>query len=120
MVEMRRTKLWWGALSCALLISACAGGGKSVEVSRDQYGSQWPWPQYASGTIRCSQDAVSIELGGTLYGLNGRAQSRDNLPDARQKMARTPGTESISADGLGLYEVGATDDIIQVGLRLCS
>lgn len=54
------------------------------------------------------------------YGLNGISRSRSNLPDARNLMGRVPDTESVSADGRGLYKLGATNALIALGLGLCS
>lgn len=109
-----------GAIAFAMLLAACSGSDRTLVVSRDQYGDQWPWPDFETATISCvERDAVTVKLGDVLYGLNGRAQSSRGLPDARLMMARTPDTEDISADGLGLFELGATGELIKAGLAIC-
>ena len=109
-------------LVLTLVVMGCSERGSAQElvVTRDQYGSEWPWPEFAQGAIGCSRDKVTIRLGDVVYGLNGISRSGGDLPDSRELMQREPGTEDVSSDGRGLYRLGATSDLIQLGLRLCS
>jgi hypothetical protein len=89
-------------------------------VTRDQYGANWPWPKFDLGIISCQRDAVLIKLGDVTYGLNGHSRRNGKHTDARELMERVPGSQDISADGRGLYRLGASDELIQLGLNLCS
>lgn len=99
------------------ILMGCSEPAKQRVVTRDQYGTRWPWPMFDRGTISCSRDRVLIKLGDVTYGLNGL--SRAKYPDPRELMEREPGTADISADGRGVFRLGATSELIQVGLRLC-
>lgn len=90
-----------------------------AEVTRAQYGDRWPFPGAERATIRCerrtfggvSRPLVTVVLGGRAYGLNGAAMGVGGYPDARTRMKRHP--------QWGTYELGATDEFIRMGLKLC-
>jgi len=116
----------WLLLSVAAILAGCSDGEQSrvIIVTREQYGEKWPFPQFERATIGCASrsktSGVSIRLGETTYGLNGRAQSMYGLPDASLHIRRRPGTESYSTDGRGLLAKTAAEDFIDMGLKLCS
>ena len=102
-------------LSLSVATALAADVGQTITVTRAQYGSQWPYPYFRLGVLSCSslgggRYAVSIRLGSTTYGLNGTARE-EGLPDSRTKMRRDKDS--------GAYDLGATDDIIRTGLKLC-
>jgi len=103
------------ATGAALLLVACEDKPQSVTVNAEDYGDRWPYPAFESGVIRCMESdiynrPVIIKLGDTEYGMNGSSYSR--FPDSRQHMARHP--------EWGTYELGASREMIQLGLNLCS
>ena len=97
---------------------ALANEQRSVaHVSQSQYGASWPYPSASSGEIACAtigpgRYAVTIRLGNnkTVYGLNGVAREQ-GYPDSRSRMLRDRET--------GIYKLGATGNLIKLGLRLC-
>lgn len=100
-----------------LLCTAC--GDQGTEVTKAQYGDEWPFPGFDKAIIRCERRAfgsvqrplVTVDLGGRTYGLNGAAHGVGGYPDARTKMARHP--------ELGHYQLGAASEFIRMGLELC-
>ncbi|TPI58643.1 hypothetical protein FJ417_18645 [Mesorhizobium sp. B3-1-7] len=87
-------------------------------VTQEEFGSEWPFPAYRSGVLRCDlatmrgikRPLVTIELAGKKYGLNGAAQDF-GFPDSRSQMAKHP--------EWGTYEAGASDDMIADALAEC-
>ena len=81
------------------------------------YGSRWPFPEFDTAKIDCkirragNRPLVIIQLGSTWYGLNGAAMGVGGYPDARKKMVRHP--------EFGGYQLGATSDLIGMGLAIC-
>ena len=92
--------------------------GQSLVVTEVEYAERWPFSDYDEGVIRCrNQDfrlttrpLVTIELGGTNYGLNGAAFGIGGYLDARQLLNRDPET--------GAYQP-PLPDFIDRGLDLC-
>jgi hypothetical protein len=93
-----------------------AGG---VLITKGEYGDLWPFPENESAELKCQRypspygdlPGVSIVLSGKTFGLNGIAQTRGKLPDARLRM---------DVEGpLRTYRLGATSDIIKRGQRVC-
>jgi hypothetical protein len=106
------------AICLSALCTACTGGS-SIEVRSEEYGKEWPYPDFDKGEIRCVERSfgavvrplVVISLDGRDYGLNGAAFGVGGYPDARTLLKRHP--------EWGTYELGATHEFIQRGLDLC-
>ena len=91
----------------------------SIVITKDEYGNMWPFPDDDSAELTCQRypspygdlPGVSIVLSGKTFGLNGVAQTRGKLPDARLRM---------DVEGpLRTYRLGATSEIIKRGQRAC-
>lgn len=101
------------------LFSAFSITSHDASVEAASYGSQWPYPGYRKGVIACSnrsscgvrRPVATIELGGVKYGLNGAAKGVAGYPGDRTLMKRDPGT--------GIYELGASEQILNEALSLC-
>jgi len=93
-------------INTALGMMSCSAA--EAVVTRDQYGADWPWPKFDRGVISCDRDEVLIKLDSVTYGLNGYARRQGKYPDPRELMERLPDTADISADGRGIYRLGAT------------
>jgi hypothetical protein len=107
------------AVVAIVVIAATSGSeNETAVIGQEQYGAEWPWPDFERGILSCERDAVFVTLAGKKYALNGKAQGGD-YPPASDLQLREPGTERISADGKGIFRRAATSDIIQEGLRLC-
>ena len=82
------------ALLLVATIAACSGadtaaGNSSIEVSRADFGAEWPLT-VDSGTLSCEADAVTFESSGTTYAVNGTAGSRDAGVDIEPIWADDP------------------------------
>jgi len=74
-------KLFLLTLSCSALV-ACSSEPEIV-VTRQETGEVWPYPNADRAIIRChDRNHVTIEINGTKYGLDGRAQS-DGYPPSQ-------------------------------------
>ncbi|MBF0269447.1 MAG: hypothetical protein HQL44_12735 [Alphaproteobacteria bacterium] len=99
-------------------VTAC--GDSALTVGKQEYGDEWPFVNFDNGRLSCKKKSfggtvrplVLIELGGTVYGLNGVAMGVGGFPDAKSQMARHPQFEHII--------LGATDKLIQRGLKMCN
>lgn len=102
-------------LTLAGLISTSCGSSTSQPppgkvVSKADYGEQWPLT-VPSGTLRCSgAGAVTIEVDGTVYAVNGTAMGLKRWPDVEKIWAPDPKTEGLKISIGGL---------ISDGLKLC-
>jgi hypothetical protein len=72
--------LFLGALvGCSSSVSTVARG-PSVQVSRADFGRDWPLT-VSSGTLSCKGNGkVTFETGGTVYAVNGMAGAMTDLP----------------------------------------
>ena len=98
---------------CAL--SACGGGSAdSKEISASDLGESWPLT-VSGGTLRCEgsdgSGAVTIEVDGTTYALNGTAKSQGAGIDIDEIWAPNPEIDGAKKD------IGV---LIDEGLALCS
>jgi hypothetical protein len=65
----------------ALVGSSSGGGGSAVEVSRSDFGNEWPLT-VDSGTLDCDEPGlVTFSANGTTYAVNGLAIGSDRWPD---------------------------------------
>lgn len=58
---------------------APAQAKNEATISAKDLGSEWPFT-VASGTLKCTDNAITFTAGGKTYGVNGTATGRDNLP----------------------------------------
>jgi hypothetical protein len=59
--------------------STAQGGRETGQVSRADYGTQWPFT-VSSGTLACDNGAVTFETGGKRYAVNPAARNLDLEP----------------------------------------
>lgn len=90
-----------------LLLSACSAsddggnGDSDKEVSRDDYGAEWPLT-VDSGTLECKGSGgvgeATITVDGTKYALNGIAKGNDAYADIRPIWADSPDFAGVKQD----------------------
>jgi len=81
----------------ALTLAGCSstgggggGGGSGLEVSRSDFGKDWPLT-VQSGTLNCEgAGAVTFTTNGTTYAVNGLANGMDQWPDIDAIWADAP------------------------------
>lgn len=115
---MRRTR-WWDAAALAAALVGCgrSGGGSTHDASSKQISRESipDWPLTVdSGLLRCDGangvGAVTIEVDGTVYALNGVAKGRGKYSDIAPIWADNPAAAGLKKD------IGV---LIDEGLKLC-
>ncbi len=80
----------------ALLVTACGGSPTSVEVSAAEFGDKWPL-KADKATLRCTDGARLLEIGGMAYALNGKALTAGlPRPDAVLKNPDVPNLAELT------------------------
>jgi hypothetical protein len=76
----------------ATLLTACGSSdGGGVQVSRSDFGKDWPLT-VESGTLNCEgAGAVTFTADGTTYAVNGLASGMDEWPEIDSIWADAPG-----------------------------
>lgn len=95
--------------------AATAGAGKGIEITKAEYGSDWPYT-VDSGRLYCDPPGSNVVMasGGRVYALNGRAMG--NSAERGYLNAR----DSITLkDENGYFTIGDTQRIISRGLSMC-
>ena len=119
----KRSRIRIGSLAVVVAVGASlalAASGTGIKVTALGYGTDWPFPAYDVGVIRCqNQDfggvirpVVTISLGGIQYGVNGAAMGVAGYPDVRTLLRTDPVTDA--------YVMGAISEFLRSGLELCS
>jgi hypothetical protein len=71
---------WKVVFAASLLLGACeldASSGNSIEVSRADFGTDWPLT-VEGGVLACEgAGSVTFAAGGTTYAVNGMAETQD-------------------------------------------
>ena len=104
-----------GALVVVLALSACGGGSaNSKEISSSDLGESWPLT-VSGGTLHCEGSdgvgAVTIEVDGTTYALNGIAEGQGAGVAIDPIWAANPEIEGAKKN------IGV---LVSEGLALCS
>lgn len=74
----------------ALLMAACGGKPNNIEVTAAEFGDKWPL-KADKATLRCTDGARLLEIGGMAYALNGKALTAGlPRPDAVLKNPDVP------------------------------
>lgn len=92
----------------------------SIIVNKTDYGKKWPYPNHEQAVVQCEnrtfggiqRPVVTIYLGKTLYGMNGTAIGVAGFPDAKTQLGKHPEWGSL--------EMGASHEILELGLTICS
>jgi Protein of unknown function (DUF2511) len=94
--------------SCGSSTDADGDGGGGLEVSRADFGRDWPLT-VKSGTLNCEgAGAVTFTTNGTTYAVNGLASGMDQWPEI----------DAIWADASGGLKKNI-GPLIDRGLKLC-
>jgi hypothetical protein len=67
----------------AVVAVACGGSPSGIAVNAAEYGSDWPFPGIASGTVECRPGSLVVfrAADGKVYGLNGSARGSGEFID---------------------------------------
>lgn len=97
-----------------LALAACGGGSDGKTVGKADFGDAWPLT-VEQGTLRCEGGggvgAVTIEVDGVTYALNGTAKSQKKGQDIQPIWAPNPDIAGSKKD------IGV---LIDEGLKLCA
>lgn len=106
-------RILFTVVALGFALTACGGAANSKTVSDADFGDSWPLT-VAQGTLKCEGiggvGAVTIEVDGTVYALNGVAKSQNAGAAIDPIWAANPAINGAKKD------IG---DLVSDGLSLC-